>query len=77
MRKKVTNDDVAKAIGEMAEQIRSEMDFELRVAEGQMGLAETDLVYTFNDEQKKLYEDFCQKRKIFYAIASQVYQRKF
>ncbi|MBE7083468.1 MAG: hypothetical protein E7373_02545 [Clostridiales bacterium] len=76
MRKKVTNEEVAKTIGELADKIRSEMDFDFRVAYGQMCLAENDLSYTFNEEQKKLYKDFCEKREAFYALASDMYKRK-
>ena len=77
MRKKVTNEEVSKVIGEMAEKIRSEMDYDFRVAYGQMGIAENDLVASLNEEQRVLYDDFCQKREAFYNIASEIYKRKF
>ena len=77
MRKKVTNEEVGKVIGEMAEKIRSEMDYDFRVAYGQMGIAENDLVASLSKEQRVLYDDFCQKRETFYNIASEIYIRKF
>ena len=43
MKKKVTNDDVAEVIGEIAEKIRSDMDYDYRVAESQMYIAEKSL----------------------------------
>ena len=77
MKKKVTNDEVAKAIGKLAEEIRSEMDYDFRVAQSQMWLAENDLVDTLDEKQKVLYNDFCEKRNRFYAIAEELYKRKF
>ena len=62
MKKKVTNEEVGKAIGKMAEAVRSEMDYDLRVAESQMAIAEIDLVSSLNEEQKKLYDNFCKKK---------------
>ena len=53
----MTTEEVGKVIGELADKIRSEMDFDFRVAYGQMGIAENDLVDTFDENQKKLYKD--------------------
>ena len=77
MRKKVTNEEVGKAIGQMAEQIRSELDYEFRVAYSQMCIAEKDLVETLDKTQKELYDDFYKKRETFYLAASEVYKKKF
>ena len=77
MKKKITNEEVGKVIGELADKIRSDMDYDFRVAYGQMGVAENDLVSTFNENQLKLYKDFCEKREAFFSIASEIYQRKF
>ena len=76
MNKKITNEEVCKVIGELADKIRSEMDFDFRVAYGQMGIAENDLVDTFDENQKKLYKDFCEKRETFYNLAKEMYERK-
>ena len=77
MKKKVTNDDVAKVIGKLADEIRSDLDYDFRVAQSQMALAENDLVETLDEKQKALYDDFCQKREKFFAIAKELYKRKF
>lgn len=77
MRKKVTNEDVGKFIGKLADQIRGEMDYDYRVAESQMWLAERELVDSLDEKQQSLYLDFCQKRSAFYDIAKEIYQRKF
>ena len=77
MKKKVTNEEVGKAIGKMAEAVRSEMDYDLRVAESQMAIAEIDLVSSLNEEQKKLYDNFCKKRNAFFNLAREVYKRKY
>ncbi len=76
MKKKVTNEEVGLVLGKLADKIRSEMDYDFRVAYGQMGLAENELVSTFDEKQKELYNDFCQKREAFYDIASEIYKRK-
>ena len=76
MKKKITNEEVGKVLGELADKIRSEMDFDFRVAYGQMGIAENDLVDTFDENQKKLYKDFCEKRETFYNLAKEMYERK-
>lgn len=77
MKKKVTNDDVSEVLGKIADKIRSDMDFDFRVAESQMGIAENDLRMSLNEEQLKLYEDYRQKRDAFYRIAGELYTRKF
>ena len=77
MKKKVTNEEVGKAIGKMAEAVRSEMDYDLRVAKSQMAIAEIDLVSSLNEEQKKLYDNFCKKRDAFFNLAREVYKRKY
>ena len=76
MRKKITNEKIGETIGLMAEKIRSDMDLDFRIAYGQMGISENELVETFDEEQLKLYTAFCQKRKIFFDLASEMYQRK-
>lgn len=77
MKKKVTNEEIGQVIGKLAEHIRHEMDYEFRVAESQMWIAENDLVDTLNEQQKVLYQDFAEKRNTFYKIANDIYQRKF
>lgn len=77
MRKKFTNEEIGEAIGKMAEQIRSEMDFDFRVARGQMWLAENDLVYTLDEKQKVLYDEYCKKRDEFLAIVNEIFVRKY
>ena len=44
MKKKVTNEEVGQLFAKMAQDIRDDMDYELRVAESQMWIAENDLV---------------------------------
>ena len=77
MRKKVTNDDVGNAIGKIAEKIRDDMDYEFRVAESQMWIAENDLVDSLNESQYALYRDYCEKRNAFFKLAKELYERKF
>ncbi len=77
MKKKVTNEEVAEVIGKIADKIRSDMDFDYRVARSQMDIAENELVNSLDDKQRELYEDFYKKREEFYQIASEIYKRKF
>ncbi|MBQ4268726.1 MAG: hypothetical protein IJB97_03635 [Clostridia bacterium] len=75
MKKKITNEEVGQAFGMIAEKIRSDMDFEFRVAESQMWMAENDLVDSLNESQYALYHDFAEKRNAFYKIAAEVYKK--
>ena len=78
MRKKVTNDDIGQAIGKIAEKIRDNLDYQFRVAQSQMWIAENDLIDSLEtDEQKKLYLDFAEKKNEFFRIAKEIYERKF
>ena len=77
MKKKFTNEEVGQVIGKMAEKIRDEMDYEFRVAQSQMWIAENDLVNALTEEQYKLYKDYSEKKNNFYKIAKELYTRKF
>lgn len=77
MKKKVTNEEVGQVIGEMAEKIRSDMDYEFRVAQSQMWIAENDLVDALDEKQHELYKDYSEKKNTFFKIARELYQRKF
>ena len=77
MRKKATNEDIAKFIADTARQVSSEMDLEFRIARGRMEVAEVELYNTLDERQRKFYKEFCQARSEFYKIASEIYERKF
>jgi hypothetical protein len=77
MKKKVTNEEVGQIMNEIAEQIRDKMDYDFRVAQSQMWIAENDLVDSLEEKQIPLYKDYCEKREAFFSIASEMYQRKF
>lgn len=77
MKKKVTNEEAGEMIGKIAEKIRSDMDYEFRVAQSQMWIAENDLVDTLDEKQQEAYKDYAEKRNAFFQIAGAVYQRKF
>ena len=77
MKKKFTNEEVGEAIGKMAEKIRDDMDYEFRVAQSQMWIAENDLVDALTEDQHELSRDYNEKREYFYKIAQELYQRKF
>ncbi len=77
MKKKLTDEEIGKAIGKLAEEVRRELDYDFRVAQSQMWLAEDDLVKTLNEKQLSLYKNFCEKRKVFFEISSEIYQKNF
>lgn len=77
MRKKVTDEEIAKIIGELADRLRSEMDHEFGVAISHMWLAERELVDSLNPEQLKLFEEYSEKRDLCAQLARERYQRKF
>ena len=77
MKKKFTNEEVGEIIGRLADKIRSDMDYDFRVALSQMQHAEKDLASTLNENQLELYKDFCEKRAKFEEIAESLYERKF
>ncbi|MBE5745283.1 MAG: hypothetical protein E7355_04000 [Clostridiales bacterium] len=77
MKKKITNDDVVEMMGVVAEKIRDDMDYEFRVAQSQMCIAENDLIDALDEKQQALYKDYRDKREQFYKIAKELYQRKF
>ena len=76
MKKKITNEEVGQIVGKIAEEIRDNMDYDFRVAQSQMWIAENDLADSLNEQQKELYKDFAEKRNAFFNIAKEFYQRK-
>lgn len=77
MKKKITNEKVEEIMGAVADKIRSDMDYEFRVAQSQMWIAENDLVDALDEKQQSLYKEYADKREEFFRIAKELYQRKF
>lgn len=77
MKKKVTEEEVGQIIGKIAEKIRDDLDYEFRVAQSQMWIAENDLIDALDETQHELYRSYSEKREFFYKIAAEIYQRKF
>ena len=77
MKKQVTNEEVGQAIGKMAEKIRDDLDYEFRIAQSQMWMAENDLVDVLDEKQHEAYKNYAEKREEFFKIAKELYQRKF
>ena len=76
MKKKATNEAISEMMENIAQDIRDDMDYDLRVAQSQMWIAEHDLVDSLTEEQQALYNDFADKREVFFNLAKQMYQRK-
>ncbi len=77
MKKNITNKDVEELLKQAVKQISVEYRKNFHVSWAMMSIAEELLSKTFSEEQKKLYEDFCEKRKIFYHEASKIYKDKY
>ena len=77
MKKKITDDEVGEIMGAIAEKLRNDLDYEFRVAQSQMWIAENDLVDSLDKKQQALYNDYAEKREYFYRVAKEIYQRKF
>ena len=77
MKKKVTNEEVGEILGKIAEKVRDDMDYEFRVAQSQMWIAENDLVDALTEEQHEVYRNYNEKRNAFFQIAKELYERKF
>lgn len=77
MKKKITNEEVGEMFAKMAQDVRDYMDYELRVAESQMWIAENDLVDALQESQHQLYRDYAEKRNHFFKLAKEIYVRKF
>jgi hypothetical protein len=53
------------------------MDFEFRVAQSQMWIAENDLIDALEEKQYEVYRNYAEKREAFFQIAKELYQRKY
>ena len=76
MERRLTDEEIGKAIGALAEKVKLEMDFELKVAKSEMLFAENELFLSLNEEQKKLFDIYRKRKEIFFDIAEQMYKRK-
>ena len=61
MKKKVTDEEIGQIMGKIAEKIRSDMDYEFRVAQSQMWIAENDLVNALDEDQREVYKDYAKR----------------
>ena len=77
MKKKFTQEEVERVLEKMAEKVRDDLDYEFRVAESQMWIAENDLVDSLNESQHELYRDYSEKRNHFFQLAKEIYKRRF
>ena len=76
MRKKVTNEEVGEVIEKLAEKIRSDMDYEFRVAQSQMWIAENDLIDALEEKQYEAYRNYVEKREAFFSDRKRTLSKK-
>ncbi len=74
MKKKVTNEDVAQTIKDLADKITAEVDSEIRVASSHLVLAEKELVESFSAEQKQLYVEYIMAKQRYYDVVTSKYK---
>ena len=77
MKEKVTKEKVGEILEQIADEVRDKMDYEFRVAQSQMWIAENDLADVLEEKQIEAYKTYCEKRNEFFRIAGEMYQRKF
>ena len=71
MRKKATNEDVARIIKQCTQEVNEEFECKLFVAESSMINAERKLIESFSEEQLVLYKQFLEKRQLYYDVVFQ------
>ena len=74
MKKKVTNEDVAQTIKDLADKITAEVDSEIRVASSHLVLAEKELVESFSAAQKQLYVEYIMAKQRYYDVVTSKYK---
>ena len=68
MKNKITDEKVGEFIKQCADEVKREMDYELRVAESNFYMAENALIHTFSEEQKQLYKEYLDKRQRYFDL---------
>ena len=76
MKNKVTNEVVKQFVKKIADEINSEYDFAIRVAQSNMMRAEKELVESFTDTQKDLYSQLLTARQEYNDIWASRYSKK-
>ena len=71
MKKKITNEEVGKFIGKIANKIREDLDKELRIANSHLYLIEDQLIKTFDENQKILFKEYLEKQERVLKIKSE------
>ena len=72
MKKKITNEEIGKVIATIANTIRDDLDNELRIATSHLIWAENQLVKTFDENQKSLFNEYLEKQEIVNKIKSEI-----
>lgn len=76
-KKKTEKKDMRDILRQILDDYHKQMNENFVTAQNQMSTAENDLADTFNEKQKELYNTYCVKRKEFYQIAEEIYERRF
>lgn len=72
MKKKITNEEVGNIIGTIANKIRNDLDDELRIATSHLIWAEHQLIITFDEKQKSLFNEYLEKQEKVLKIKSEM-----
>ena len=76
MKKKLTDEEIGQAIGNLAKEIKRQLKYDCDVAYRDMCWAENCLANSLNENQRQLYQAFREKRDAFFEIASEVYKER-
>ena len=72
MKKKITNEEVGNIIRTIANKICNDLDDELRIATSHLIWAENQLVITFDEKQKSLFNEYLEKQEKVLKIKSEM-----
>ena len=73
MKKNVLDEHIAEFIKQCADEVRSQLDYQVNVAKSHMARTEQELIDTFTDEQKFLYNEYLSARQRYYDAVSNRY----
>lgn len=72
MKKKITDEEIGNFIGKIAKSIRDDLDSELKIATSHFIWAENQLVKTFDENQKRLFNEYLEEQEKVLKIKSEI-----
>lgn len=75
MKRKETNEKIASFIKDVADQVREDLERDVRVAYTHMVNAETQLVNSYTEEQLQLYKEYLEANQAYYDAFCLLHQK--